>query len=70
MGSSNMIQVINLLFIFIFFLLLSNSLHVEGSRFLQDHQGVSSSSFSSISYIKRFSISIAYSGPSRRGAGH
>ncbi|KAB2042770.1 hypothetical protein ES319_D02G239800v1 [Gossypium barbadense] len=69
MGSSNMIQVINLLFIFIFFLLLSNSLHVEGSRFLQD-QGVSSSSFSSISYIKRFSISIAYSGPSRRGAGH
>ncbi|XWS62960.1 hypothetical protein CRYUN_Cryun06bG0055600 [Craigia yunnanensis] len=63
MSSLYLIRVINLLSIFIFFLLLLNSLHAEGSRLLKDQD---SSSLS----IKGLVISRAYSGPSSRGSGH
>lgn len=64
MRSRCLIQVINVLSVFIFLLLLFNCLHAEGSRFLKYKDSSSSSS------IEGFSIRRAYSGPSRRGRGH
>ena len=57
----------NIIFIIIFTLLLSYSMHIEGLRVLKDQ---SSSSSSSSSSMKSLIINQAYSGPSKGGIGH
>ena len=58
-----------LFFIFFFVCLPSLCVVAEGSRPLHEHQTGSPSSSSS-SFFHGFMFSKAYSGPSRRGAGH
>ena len=54
----------NIIFIIIFTLLLSYSMHIEGLRVLKDQSSSSSSS------MKSLIINQAYSGPSKGGIGH
>ncbi|EXB96334.1 hypothetical protein L484_023051 [Morus notabilis] len=68
MKSRSLIQAFNAISIIIFFfLLLSFSTHVEGSRLLKDHD---IHRHFRVPSMKSFFLSQARSGPSNRGRGH